>query len=501
MPLLLGVQLAQAQTKEAAPWFADSNRLQRIRSTELLADSLYRTHAAQQHFSGYSYALVTTEGVVYSQYSGLANRQQNYTVGPATAFRIASMTKSMTALAILKLRDEGKLKLDDPVLRYVSELGKLKPLTVDAPPMTIRHLLTHAAGFPEDNPWGDRQLQDSEQDLLTLASKASLATTAGTAYEYSNLGYALLGQVITRVTGQPYQRYITRTILQPLGMKHTEWEFSRIPAAQLAKGYRYGGEQWTEEPMLHDGSYGAMGGLITTMEDFSRYVQLHLQAWPARDEKENAVIRRSSLREMHQPANFISLNPAYTYLNGRRCPTSNAYAFGLRWITDCEQKTYVGHSGGLPGFGSNWAILPEYGIGVVFFANETYASTTNLNMTVLDTIVRRAGLQKRTIPVSPILQQRSQELQAILPHWQGAVQSGIFAENFFADRSLEEWKKLASSLWQKIGPITSYRPLKAINRLRGSFFVHGAKGKAEVFFTLSPEPLPKIQELRLTESK
>ena len=79
-------------------------------------------------------------------------------------FRIASMTKSFTAMAILKLRDEGKLSLDDPAERYVPELKALKYPTTDSPRITIRHLLSHAEGFPEDNPWGDQQLAATEDD-------------------------------------------------------------------------------------------------------------------------------------------------------------------------------------------------------------------------------------------------------------------------------------------------------------------------------------------------
>ena len=130
------------------------------------------------------------------------------------------MTKSFTALAILQLRDAGKLRLDDSVHTYVPALKDVAYLTQDAPPITIRHLLTHAAGFPEDNPWGDRQLADSPDEFIELLEAGiSFSNVPGVAYEYSNLGFTLLGTIITNVSGQPYQQYIRENILEPLGCR------------------------------------------------------------------------------------------------------------------------------------------------------------------------------------------------------------------------------------------------------------------------------------------
>jgi CubicO group peptidase (beta-lactamase class C family) len=107
------------------------------------------------------------------------------------------MSKSFTAMAILKLRDEGKLNLDDPAYKYIPELKNLHYPTADAPHITIRHLLSHSAGFPEDNPWGDRQLADNDKDLMAFIGKQiSFSNPPGIAYEYSNLGFALLGKII-----------------------------------------------------------------------------------------------------------------------------------------------------------------------------------------------------------------------------------------------------------------------------------------------------------------
>ncbi len=374
---------SSSQLNYKAPFFADDNRIEKIRATQAVIDKLYKEHAAKNHFPGFVYGVVADGQLIYTGEMGYTDIEKKTPATVSSAFRIASMSKSFTALAIVKLRDEGKLKLDDPASKYIPEMSKIKYLTSDAPEITVRHLLTHAAGFPEDNPWGDRQLADSDKELTDLIQQVSFSNAPGIAYEYSNLGFALLGKIITNVSGKPYQDYITETIFKPLGMNSTYWEYTKVPSHKLAHGYRWTNNDWTEEALLHDGSFGAMGGLITTIEDFNRYMQLHLAAWPARSEKENAVVKRSSLREMQAPSNFNSLATQFKYASGRTCATASAYAYGLRWAIDCENKVFVGHSGGLPGFGSNWNILPDYGIGVVCFANVTYAPTAGFNLSIL----------------------------------------------------------------------------------------------------------------------
>ena len=115
------------------------------------------------------------------------------------------MTKSFTTISILKLRDEGKLSLDDPAERYVPEMAGLKYPSSDAPKITIRHLLSHAEGFPEDNPWGDRQLADTDEQLSRmLRGGIPFSNAPGLVYEYSNLGFAILGRIVTNVSKVPY---------------------------------------------------------------------------------------------------------------------------------------------------------------------------------------------------------------------------------------------------------------------------------------------------------
>jgi CubicO group peptidase (beta-lactamase class C family) len=516
LSLILGASVSgisirsQAQPKPAPspsqrqtyrpPVFTDTDRLPRIEALYPAVDKIFSDYAGKNHFPGLTYGLVVDGKLVHTGGLGYTDVAKKTPATSASVFRIASMSKSVTVMAILKLRDEGKLRLDEPVTTYIPEMRQQTPLTADAPPMTVRNLMAHSAGFPEDNPWGDRQLADPDADFLAfLKNGVSLSNVPETTYEYSNLAFAILGQIIKKVSGQTYQQYITQNILKPLGMTHTEWEYTRVPANQLAHGYRWLDGQWVEEELLHDGSYGAMGGLLTSIEDFSKYVAYHQAAWPARNEPDKGPLKRSSVREMHLPRTFSGFSPSFKFPGGRATPIVSHYAYGLGWVRDGEGREYVGHSGGLPGFGSQWRFMPEYGIAVVAFANLTYANIGTVNWAVLDTLVHGANLQPRQLPASPILTQRKAELIKLLPDWTNAEQSGIFGENFFPDHSLENRRKATQALFSKIGPIKRIGDLMPENQLRGWFPIEGERGTLRVFFTLTPERPALIQQLDVTE--
>ena len=526
--LLIGTACAQSPVRNMTtvpsvstyqpPTFADANRLEKLKAAFPIVEKMYRDRSEKFHYPGLAFGVVLDGKLVYSGGMGYADVAKKTPATPKTLFRIASMTKSLTAMAILKLRDEGKLRLDDPAEQYIPELKTHKYLTADAPRITVRNLMTHSAGFPEDNPWGDRQLADSDAELLSLIKGGiTNANVPGFAYEYSNLGFAMLGRIITVVSGKAYQQYITDAILKPLGMNDTQWEYTKVPAEKLALGYRWqddgrdaaprnaappASRNWLEEPLLHDGSYGAMGGLITSIEDFSKYVALHQAAWPPRSDADGSSsqpVKRSSVREMQQPWTFAGLNAQAKNSAGQLCPVTSGYGYGLGWSQNCTGRVTVGHSGGLPGFGSQWRILPDYGIGVIAYGNLTYAGLGSVNSAVLDTLVSIGKLQPRQLPVSSILAQRKAELIRLLPDWTNAEKSGLFAENFFPDQPVAMRRRAIQELYAKAGKIQRVGELVPENQLRGHFVMEGERTNIDVFFTLTPENPALIQQLDFRE--
>lgn len=481
----------------ATPIFPDSASFNKLEQAFPIIEKLYHDYAEKHHFPAISYGVVANGQLVYSGSTGLANVTTNASATPKTLFRIASMSKSFTAMAILRLRDEGKLSLSDAVVKYIPEMKNAGTITSDAPPITIQHLLTMAAGFPEDNPWGDRQLDATDDELLQLLNKGlSFSNAPGLSFEYSNLGFALLGKIITNIAGVPYQQYITNNIMKPIGMNDSKWEYAEVPADQLALGYQWMDSTFQEVPLLHDGAYGAMGGLICSIEDFGKYMALHMEAWPPRNEEEKGPVRRSSIREMHQPVRFINLFADAKTRSGVSCPVAVGYGYGLVWRKDCDGKVRISHSGGLPGFGSEWRFYPEYGVGVVSFSNHTYGAPGMPNAMALDTLISIAGLKPRMLPISNILKQRQEEIAKLLPEWR-EEHTNIFAENFFPDESLAKRKETTRKLFEEAGTIKNITALEPENQLRGTFVLEGEKKNILVFFTLTPEREALIQQLDL----
>ena len=210
-------------------------------------DALATSHQERGGQPGLAYGIVLGGELVHA--AGLGERHLG---GPrpdsGTVFRIASMTKSFTASAILALRDDGLLKLDDPAEQYVPELRGWPSVTPDSARVSIRHLLTMTAGFPTDDPWGDRQQGLPLEEFASFLSGGVCFNWApGTRFEYSNLGYAILGRLITAVTGAPYPDYIRHRLLHPLGMTRTGFEAEEFEtpgqrgteASGIAHGYRH----------------------------------------------------------------------------------------------------------------------------------------------------------------------------------------------------------------------------------------------------------------------
>ena len=271
-------------------------------------DRTMENYRLDAHIPGMVWGIVQDGRLVHVKGAGVQDIDTKRPVTADTLFRIASMTKAFTALSILKLRDEGKLALDAPVETYVPELRGWKYPTDDSPKIRVRELLTHTAGFVTDDPWGDRQTPLPEDDFTRLLRDGVPFTRPpATAMEYSNLGYALLGRIIANVSGQPYKDVVQRLLLTPLGMTSTGYDVAAAPAERRALGYRWEDNAWKLEPTMAHGAFGAMGGIQTSATDYAKWVAYLLSAWPPRDGADAGPVRRSSVRELAQGANFPSV--------------------------------------------------------------------------------------------------------------------------------------------------------------------------------------------------
>ncbi|HEV3202587.1 MAG TPA: serine hydrolase domain-containing protein [Bryobacteraceae bacterium] len=475
--------------------FTDPERVRKLESALPEVDRIFRRYAAERKIPGMVWGVVIDGRLAHVESAGVRDRSSNAPASADTAFRIASMTKSFTALAILKLRDEGRLSLDDPVSKWLPEFARMELPTRDTAPLRVRQLLSHSAGFPEDNPWGDQQLSASDSDLTEwLRRGIPFSTPPGTRYEYSNYAFGLLGRIVTKASGTPYEKYVRAEILSRLHMDASTFEFSQVPGANRAVGYRLQPDgTYLEEPPLPQGAFGAAGGLLTTATDLGKYVAFHLSAWPSRDDAEMGPVRRSSVREMSQMWTPSNLTVGRT--GGTLRAAETGYGYGLRTTTDCRFEHIVGHGGGLPGFGSYMAWLPDYGVGMFAMATLTYAGPSEPISQAWDVLLKTGGLEKRELPASPVLSQMREHIVSLWKRWDDAEAKQIAAMNLFLDAPAAQRRAEIRKLKDEVGECTAAGPVIPENWLRGQFNMTCGKGAVAVFFTLAPTQPPAVQHL------
>src|SRR5262249_35236419 len=173
--------------------------------------------------------------------------------------------------AVLALRDDGRLALDDPAEEVVPELRGLALPSPDSPRVSLRHLLTMTAGVPTDDPLGGRQHGLPLAGVSAfLAGGPGFAWAPGTRFESSNLGYAILGRVITAATGRPYPEFVRDRLFRPLGLTSSGFEAAEFDAQQLARGYWHGPGGWDELAPDGCGAFAPMGGVFSCVADLAR---------------------------------------------------------------------------------------------------------------------------------------------------------------------------------------------------------------------------------------
>ena len=470
-----------------------------VQDTYAISDGIFEEFRLDAHVPGLVYGIVADGRLVHVGTFGVQDLESKRPVSADTLFRIASMTKAFTALTVLKLRDEDRLRLDAPAADYVPQMRAWKYPTGDSPEIRVRDLLNHVPGFVTDDPWGDRQTPLPEEEFTRLlAAGVPFTSVPQTLFEYSNLGYAILGRIISNVSKQPYEQTIARTLLEPLGMISSGFVADEAPRERRALGYRWQDDEWSLEPTLGPGAFGAMGGLQTNATDYARWVTFLLDAWPPRDGAQDGPARRATVRELAQGANFpwVRDRPARSgTLANRQAAT---YGMGMITAIDDELGFTLSHSGGYPGYGSHVLLLPDRGIGIFAFANRTYAGPSRA---VWDAAVAldKAGLlgQGRELPVGPDLAAAYRTAGAIYTAGDVAIAHDQLAMNFLLDRDVAAWSRELADLKGQVGACDTTSRVTATGALSGEFTWRCAHGRLEGSLSLAPTSPPRIQELIL----
>jgi CubicO group peptidase (beta-lactamase class C family) len=426
-----------------------------------------------------------------------------------TVFRIASMSKSFTASAVLLLRDEGRLALDDLAEKYVPELAGWPPVTGDSDRISIRHLLTMTAGFPTDDPWGDRQQGlPLEEFTALLARGVSVNWVPGTRFEYSNLGYAILGLVIAAAAGMDYASFVRTRLLGPLGLTRTGFAAEEFGSDGLAVGHRRGMAGWQELAFDPYGAFAPMGGVFSCVTDLARWVAGFASAFPPGDGAPG-VLRPASRREMQLPQAVTGWRPTERLPGGDPAPPAY-YGFGLFVDEDPGVGRVVSHSGGYPGFGSNMRWHPATGLGVIALGNATYAAMSLVTGLVMDAIgPRSASCQVALAPARadiavtgtpwPETLAAQDAVNRLLGDWDDAAADALFTENVALDSPYQERRLTIDLIRERIGEFapSDTRPAESDTPAHRRWWLTGERGTVQAQIQLSPQRPPRVMSLSL----
>jgi len=466
-------------------------------------DDVARRTFESWHAPGLAYGVIAGGRLVHTRGLGTLRVGEDAAPDARSVFRIASMTKSFTAATILSLRDEGRLRLDDEAASHVPELAGLRYPTNDSPPITIRHLLTMTAGLPTDDPWGDRQQGLPLDDFAALLRGGlSFAWTPGTRFEYSNLGYGILGRVITSADGREYRDAVRARILEPLGLASTGYLESDVPPNRKAHGYVWRDDAYQPEPIDGYGALASMGGLFSTVEDLAAWVAGFLDALPARDDPGRShPLTRAARREMQAPAVPADLRLTHLAVDAPPEVVAMHYGFGLFQIDDLALGRVVGHGGGYPGYGSHMRWHPATGMGVVVLANRRYAPASLLAKAMVAELVRADVAPARRIIPLAVTERARGEVEALLTRWDDARAEALFAVNVDLDESLASRRAAIDRIRERHGALRAdaEAPVESSSPLQTTFWLVGARGgRVRVDLALSPEHPPRVQALQLT---
>jgi len=478
---------------EPAYVFADSQRRRKLESAFPAIEAAAQEEAGRQHIPGLVVGVVIDGELAYAKGFGVADLETKTKPDADTVYRIGSITKSFTALALLSLRDEGALALDDPLTRLLPEARGLVYPTRDSAPLTLRQLLTHTSGLSRQDrlPPPSSERPRPEKEVIDSLAGLPLANVPGTTFEYSNLGFVLLGLAVGRAAHMTFRDAVTKRLLAPLGMTSTFWDPADVPAGRLATSYRPvpAGPPQPFKPILLGASAGA-GGLFSSVRDMARYLAFELGAYPPRNAPESGPVRRSTVRESHatgfKTGLRVRLEDAPMKGDSLVDSTADAYGFGWSAQQTCDFDTVIRHNGGIDGFATLVVFLPKHGVGVIVFTNLFGAVPDVVAKRTLDALRRGGGLIQRTPALAPEFEGAMKRFLAVYNSWDESAYGAMLSKG--RDKDPSEQEELAG--YKKLhGACKGYAPIEAERPRAGRFRMDCERGTLELSMQLGADGL------------
>jgi CubicO group peptidase (beta-lactamase class C family) len=333
----------------------------------------------------------------WSQSTGLADVEAGAEATVDTQYAVASITKTFTATTIMQLRDEGKLDLDDPLERHLPD--------VEHGSLTLGRMLAHASGLQREPPgqvWETLVFPEAEE-LLASLPEAEQVLPGATAWHYSNLAYALLGQVVGRIAGRPFREHVEERLLRPLGLSRTTWGFDGVHARPyFVEPYS---DSVQREPELDLGGKGGESGLCSTVEDLARWGSFLC-------DPDESLLAPATVERMHEVR--IMAEPDWTL----------GWGLGIE-LWRRGDRIFGGHTGGFPGFISMLVYSRREKIGAVVLTNSgRWPKATDTGLRLLE-----AALEELAPPPEPWAPEEASpaEIAPVLGRWWSEGHEFVFS--------------------------------------------------------------------------
>ncbi len=369
-PLLLAACLSAGLQAQTTPALQQNDT---FRSEISLLETWIEAQMAYKNIPGLAVGIVYDQQLVYAKGFGYADLEKKTPVTPQSLFRIASNSKTFTATAAMQLRDEGKLKLNDPITKYLKDFYIRDPFP-DAPPITIFNLMTHTSGLPREAGfpyWTDRKFPTMKQIMDSLPEQ-EMIYPPGTRIKYSNLGMALLGEIVAVASGMSYDKYVRENIFRPLGMHSTSVFLSEKDKKRLVTPYSHRFPDGTRQVMPFTDAKGLApaANITSNVEDLARFVSLQFRSGKREGVQ---ILNGYTLQEMHRP---LFLKPDW----------SGGYGLGFRVWKDGD-LSLAGHGGWVAGNRSQISFIPSEKIGVIVLTNADDVSPSFFANRILEMMV------------------------------------------------------------------------------------------------------------------
>ena len=350
---------------------------------ERLFESWIRGQMSSRHLPGIAVGVVFDQELIWAKGFGYADRESHVNMTQATKFRMASHSKLFTSTAIMQLRDAGKLRLDDPVSKYLPWF-KIKPAEPDDSEITIEELVTHSSGLPrEAGPhWTTHDFPTADQVRAYIGEHQAVYSPE-VRWKYSNLALGIAGMIVEAVSGQKYSDYVRQHIFEPLGMSESSVD-RQVEDLAVGYGRLMPDGSRKKMPFIDARGLGPATGITSNVEDMAKFVSLQFRSGRVGGVQ---ILSSGALREMHR---VRVLENDWT--------RGNAIGFAVNRDRD---KVYVGHGGSYPGYKTQTTIDLEGKVGVIVLTNEDDGNPAPIAMHLMRTVGQAVAKAGAPAPKTP----------------------------------------------------------------------------------------------------